>query len=349
MKERLLHILLGLTVTLSLFAQSGNGTYEYLDGAPSSHVAAIGGANVAIQYDELTDAFCNPALLDSATHKTLSFNYGNYMRNTMMGTVAYGHNYKKNYFGAGIQYVDYGKFQGADEYGTKTGTFRAKDIAFNLMYARKLNDFFTAGVTIKPLYATYERYNSFGLACDIGVHFHTRDNAFQAGLVFRNAGVQLKGFYDDELGKTHREKLPFDIQMGIAGKFKHAPLRMFLTLHDLHKWNLSYEYTNTTTTDESNGNVTYKNNTIKSIDMLFRHTIVGVEIVPNKPFSITLAYNHQRNREMREEGFKGLGGFSAGAHFCIYHLHFGFAMAPYQKGNMAYFLSLTTHIDDFKK
>ena len=147
---------------------------------------------------------CNPALLHEQSHMTLQLNYSYYLPGTMFGSVLYGHNWGKNYFAAGIHYLDYGKMDYADEYGNLTGgTFGARDILIDVMYARQLHRLFKIGVTLKPVYSIYERYTSFAIGADVGAHFITTDSTFQAGLVLANIGWQLKGFYSAEGGSNH--------------------------------------------------------------------------------------------------------------------------------------------------
>src|SRR5690606_290615 len=145
----------------------------------------------------------------------------------------------KNRFAVGFQFVDYGSFKETTEYNEIIGEFTAKDIALNLIYSRQLTDYLTAGVTFKPIYSAYERYVSYGAALDLGLHYQQPGKLFSAGLVFRNMGTQLKGYYSGSEGQ-HFEPLPFDIQLGMTHKLEHAPFRFSLTLHNLHRWELSY-------------------------------------------------------------------------------------------------------------
>lgn len=336
MKRIALAVFIHLTVPVALFSQAGSSVFQFLNLPVSSRLAALGGTNVSLRDDDLNFAFQNPALLTENTHNNISLNYALYLADIMFGSAAYSYNYGKNYFAAGIHYIDYGKFDYADEVGELSGEqFTAKDFAMNLMYARQLNDYFTAGATLKPIYSVYERYTSFAMALDMGVHFQSKNKLFMAGLVFRNMGVQLKGYYDTAEGQ-HREKLPFDIQLGISQKFAHAPLRLSLTLHDLQRWDLGYQTYNIDAKE------------IKWVDMAFRHAIVSMEFIPTKNFYVALSYNHRRHQEMTMGSFKSLAGFGVGAGVKIYKFHVGFGMAQYQLGNYTYQFSITTALDEFK-
>lgn len=342
MLKRLVLFFLLIFNLISLFPQTGRGVYRFLDLPVSSRMAAIGGMNVSLRDNDVNFAFMNPALLTGETHGVIGLNMANYLADIKFGSAVYGHNFGENNFTSfGVQYVDLGKFEGYDELGNFTEDFTAKDIALYMSYARRLDDYFTVGATFKPIFSSYERYTSFGIAFDAGINY-SRD-LFSAGLVFRNMGAQLKAYYPDEQGQ-HREPLPFDIQLGVSKKFAHAPIRISGTLNNLNRWNVAGYQTDKTTT---NLDGTTEEKKVKPVDMAFRHVVLGVELVPSDNFYIALGYNHRRNQEMTMEGFKSLAGFSAGAGLKLYKFHVGFGLTQFQVGNFAYQFSFSTDLNDF--
>ena len=342
MLKRLVLFFLFIFNLISLFPQTGRGVYRFLDLPVSSRMAAIGGMNVSLRDNDVNFAFMNPALLTGETHGVIGLNMANYLADIKFGSAVYGHNFGENNFTSfGVQYVDLGKFEGYDELGNFTEDFTAKDIALYMSYARRLDDYFTVGATFKPIFSSYERYTSFGIAFDAGINY-SRD-LFSAGLVFRNMGAQLKAYYPDEQGQ-HREPLPFDIQLGVSKKFAHAPIRISGTLNNLNRWNVAGYQTDKTTT---NLDGTTEEKKVKPVDMAFRHVVLGVELVPSDNFYIALGYNHRRNQEMTMEGFKSLAGFSAGAGLKLYKFHVGFGLTQFQVGNFAYQFSFSTDLNDF--
>jgi len=345
MSKRLFLILIFVTSGFLCFSQAGRGVYQFLDLPVSSRLAALGGTNVSLRDNDINFAFQNPALLTSETHNVLGLNMANYLADIQFGSVVYGRTFgRKNFLAFGIQYVDYGTFKETNELNEILGEFTAKDFAVNLMYARPLTQKISVGATLKPIYSVYERYTSFGLAMDAGVSYKDSAHLFSAGLVFKNIGTQLKGYYSDEDGQ-HLEPLPFDIQLGITQKLLHAPLRFSLTLHNLQQWNLNYQSTNqqteTLTTDVSKTK-------IGNVDMAFRHSIIGIEFVPSKNFYLTAAYNHRRHQEMKMAGFKSVSGFSFGGGIKLYKFHVGFGMSPFQVGNYSYQFSISTSLNEFR-
>ena len=345
MTKKFLILLLSVTVSFLAYSQAGTGVYQFLELPVSSRLAALGSVNVSIHDNDINFAFQNPALLTSETNNVVGLNMANYLADIKFGTAVYGRNFgDKNFFALGIQYIDYGLFKQTTELNQITGEFTAKDMALYIMYARPLTNMITVGATIKPVYSVYETYTSFGLAADAGVSYNDSTNLFSAGLVLKNMGTQLKGYYSLE-GVQHLEPLPFDIQLGVSKKFKYAPLRLSLTLDNLQHWDLSYESTNQPT-DNITGTTTTK--TIGFVDMAFRHTILAAEFVPSKNFYLTVAYNDRRQQEMAMSGFKSGAGFSFGGGIKLYKFHVGFGMTQFQVGNYAYQFSISTALKDFR-
>jgi len=323
--------------------------YSFMELPTSSRLCAIGGQNVSIRDGEITMALQNPALLCGSTDKILSLNYSYYLKGTMSGSAMYGHNFgrskielhpdepdKPNYFAVAVHYLDYGKMEYASEQGEKIGgTFTAKDILIDAVYARQLGPMFTVGVGLKPVFNFYESYSSFALAVDVGGHFQMKDSTLQVGLALRNIGWQLKGFYTLE-GGQQREKLPLNLELGLSYTIKHAPLRFGMTIHNMQRWDLSYGVK-----DAENG--------VKWYDMMFRHTVFMMDIVPkSEKFYLTLSYNHRHRAELQLSDQRSLAGFALGAGVRIKMVRLGFALSQYTKSNLSYMASLSMDINQFK-
>ena len=363
------HIILAVVIgTLavapaSVYAQyvgGGTSVFSFMSLPVSSRLNALGGSNVSIRDGELSMAMCNPALLGERTDKVLSLNFAYWMEGTMFGSVLYGHNFgrskieyhpdepdKPNYFAVGVHYLDHGKMKYADEFGNLTGgTFTAKDILIDAIYARQLGPMFSVGVSIKPVYSIYETRTSFALGADVGGHFQLPDSTLQIGLTLQNIGWQLKGYYSREDG-TKREMLPLNLQLGISYRFKHAPLRLSMTIHNMQQWKLGYENTNIHRNSdgelEENANVAW-------YDMMFRHTIFALDIVPkSERFYLTLSYNHRRRAEMNLKDQRSLAGFAIGGGVRIYKFRIGFAFSQHTKSNFTYQVGLSLDINSLLK
>lgn len=339
---RLIVISAFICLPLMAAAQAGKDVFQFLNLPTGARQAGFGGSNVSIYDDDLNFALANPALLSEKTHNMLGINYTNQFADINLGSVLFGRNFgKKNFMAFGIHYIDYGRFLETNEIDEVLGEFTAKDFAVNVIYTRWLSPRWTAGVTMKPIYSAYERYSSFGLAFDFGLSYHNEKALFSAGLVLRNAGFQFNGYHSID-GHQNREWLPLDLQAGISQRFPHAPIRLSMTIHNIQRWNLSYGQSVTATegTDKQTKAEAF-------FDMLFRHTIFSIEILPTKNTYIVVSYNHRRHAEMAVKGRRSVAGFAFGAGLKLYKFHLGASVVPYQTGNLSYNITLSTSLTEF--
>lgn len=372
--------LVGLMVLLCAFvlflspcqaqvSNAGRSVFSFMSLPVSSRINALGGSNVSLSDGDISMAMCNPALLHANSHQTLQLNFSYYLPGTMFGSVLYGHNFgeakglrangaavptdavdapeKPNYFAVGIHYLDYGNMKYADKDGNITGgSFGARDILIDVMYARQLGRMFKVGVTLKPVYSIYESYSSFAIGADIGGHFQTPDSTFQMGLVLANIGWQLKGFYSKEDGSP-TEMLPLNLQLGLTYRIKHAPLRFHLQIHNMQTWYLNYEWTSLDKSPTTGDIIPHD---VPWYDMLFRHTIWTIEVVPkSERFYIAFSYNHRRRAELNLTDQRSLAGFALGAGVRIKQVRLGFAISQMTKSNFSYQVGLTLDINSLLK
>ncbi|MBQ6723944.1 MAG: type IX secretion system protein PorQ [Paludibacteraceae bacterium] len=346
---------------LAQVSSAGRSVFSFMSLPASSRINALGGSNVSLSDGDISMGLCNPALLHENSHMNLQFNYSYYLPGTMFGSVLYGHNFgrssiekpiegepdKPNYFAVGMHYLDYGRMEYADMNGNLTGgSFGARDVLIDVMYARQLSPLFKVGVSLKPVFSIYESYSSFAIGADVGGHFQTPDSTFQMGIVLANIGWQLKGFYSHEGGSNH-EMLPLNLQLGLTYRVKHAPLRFHLQIHNMQTWYLNYEWTSL---DKSPTTGDILSHDIKWYDMLFRHTIWSFEIVPkSEAFYIAISYNHRRRAELQLSDQRSLAGFAIGAGVKIKQARIGFAMSQLTKSNFSYQLGLTLDINSLMR
>ncbi len=357
----------GVGIARAQVSNAGRSVFSFMSLPTSSRLNALGGTNVSLSDGDVSMGMCNPALLHNETHMVLQLNYSYYLPGTMFGSALFGYNFgeakglrddsrqpaaeglpsRPNYFAVGIHYLDYGRMSYADENGNQTGgSFGARDILIDVMYARQLSRMFKIGVTLKPVYSIYESYSSFAIGADVGAHFQTADSTFQMGLVLQNIGWQLKGFYSQDGGSNH-EMLPLNLQLGLTYRVKHAPLRFHLQIHNMQTWYLNYEWTSLDKSPTT-GDIIPHN--IPWYDMMFRHTIFALEIVPkSEKFYIALSYNHRRRAELQLTDQRSLAGFALGAGVKIKQARIGFAVSQLTKSNFSYQLGLTLDINALMK
>jgi hypothetical protein len=316
-------ILLGLNVTFSFGQTGGDNVYEFLNLTYSSLVSSLGGTNVSLRSGDLNLAYHNPALLNIEMDKSLSLNYVNYFAGINYGMTMYSRSFRgAGNFAGGLTYLNYGSFREADESGNMAGTFTAAEYAFSFIYSREIDSLFSIGINFKPILSSLEKYTSFGIALDIGAEYHSRNNLFSAGIVIKNAGLQITTY----AGENH-EKLPFEIQAGASQKLAHAPFRFSVTLRHLEKFNLTYNYIPVTGTGFTTGNQTTK--TSDFFENAMRHVIIGTEIIPHKNFYLSAGYNYQRRKELQIDTKVSTVGFSWGFGINTSFMSIGFGRATF--------------------
>ena len=171
------------------------------------------------------------------------------------------------------------------------------------------------------------------------------------------ADWQLKKFYSDSEGGK-RAMLPLDLQLGFNYRFKHAPIRIGMTIHNMQRWNLGYEFGNKSTyvvtskkgMSSEEWSLAKDNGAVMWYDMAFRHTIFYVDIVPkSEKFYLTLSYNHRRKAELAIKDHMSLAGFAIGAGVNIKPARVGFAFSQYTRGQYVCQFSVTLGIADLMK
>jgi len=317
--------------------------YKFLNLPNSSSVSALGGTNISVQNKDVNMIYQNPALLSGSVNKNIGINYTNYISDIGYGSVVYAQDIDSvSHWAISLNYISYGSFDGYTEEEIPTGTFSASDFSLNATYSRRLATKIMAGITLKPMYSYIETYNSFGLAVDIGANYYNPENDLSVGLVVKNVGVQFKS-YDQS-----RERLPWDIRIGVTKRLENAPLRFSLTYTDLNRWDLSYRRQ----ASQSDNALTSKENSKTGwddhLDMFFRYLIIGAEFIPFNNFHIAAAYNHRRSREFALEDSRSFNGFSFGAGFRVRQFSLGAAYAQYAASGNTISLSISTSLDSFK-
>jgi hypothetical protein len=338
-KKSVYIILFCLSVTFSYGQTGGDNVYEFLNLTHSGLVSSLGGVNVSLRSADLNLAYHNPALLSSDMSKSFTLNYVSYFAGINYGMTMYARSFQGvGNFAAGITYLNYGSFKETDPSGNITGTFSAGEYALSLIYSREIDSLFSVGMNLKPVLSHLERYTSFGVALDIGATYHNRDNNFSAGLVIKNAGLQITTY----AGET-REKLPFEIQAGVSQKLAHAPFRFSLTLRHLEKFDLTYKYDPSTLSGASTGIQTPKSSDF--FENVLRHVVFGTELIPHKNFYVAAGYNYQRRRELQIESNVSTVGFSWGFGINTSILSLGFGRATFHLAGASNNISLIIRPD----
>ncbi len=343
MKKTFLIYLLSI-LSFPIFSQiGGNATYQFLNLPNAARVAALGGNVISLPDSDFNVAYQNPSLLNSTMNERFVLNYVGYIADIKFGYAGYCRDYKKyGTFAIGIQYINYGKFTEADEKGVKTGTFHASESAFNISWSKRIDSMLSVGISIKPVISALEQYNSFGLATDLGATYFIPKKLTTLAIVIKNFGTQLKPYREGNY-----EPLPFDIQLGITKRLAHAPFRLNFTFQHLTKWDLVYRKEQLISQFSGETNYKQQNKYIDFGDKLFRHIVLGVEVLFSKNFIVNLGYNYQRHKELRLESKSGFTGFSWGFNMKVSKYQISFGRARYHLADASNHFSFSMNMSDF--
>ena len=336
MKKIFLLLFLGTT---HLFAQvGGESIYNFLNIAGSARQASLGG-NILTLIDDVNQPNWNPATINGNLENLLSVSYLNYLADLNLATVAYAFkvNDKVGTLHSSINYLNYGKFIGADDDGLETGTFKAYDLAFSVGYAYNIpNSNFFIGANMKLINSVIENYSSVGIGADLGILFNSIDKPYNVTLVIRNIGYQVTVYEED------REQLPTQIDFGISYKLQNVPITWFLTIDKLQKWDISEPNPSNEVTD-IDGNVT--NEEIQFFDNALRHFSIGTELFSKNAFNIRLGYNFRRSKELMLVDKRTFSGFTVGFSLRMKKLKFSYAFSKYHPATNSSSFSLNIDLN----
>lgn len=300
----------------------GSAAYNFLRLPTSAMQNAAGGLNVSYKTDDAGYSMYNPALLDRELHGQVSTSYLS-IAGTVNNYSAAGvlHSVKLNTtFGAHIIFFDYGATPATDAAGNQSGTFRPSDFSIHLSASRQYINRWQLGGTAKIISSIYGQYRSSAIAFDVGVHYASSDSLFNAGVLAKNMGIQLKSYAGES------EELPFDLQAGITKRLAKAPLAFSFTAHHLHRFNITYNDDQFNTDNGFNSNNNLFNN-------LFNHFVFSTHLFLGKQLEATIGYNHLRRTELViPDAANGLTGFSAGLRLKFDKLQVIYARSAYQNG-----------------
>jgi hypothetical protein len=212
----------------------------------------------------------------------VSFSFLKYLLDINFASITYSTELKNiGRVGAAVQYVNYGKFTGADEFGNITGDYGAGEVAFIVGYSNIIDKNFYYGANAKFIYSGIADRSSTGIALDLGLNYNVPEQEFSVGFAVLNIGTQLSSYY------STKENLPLDVVAGVSKKLAYLPLRLSLDFHRLND----------------------------SQDNLISHLnafSIGAEFTLSKVFRLRLGYDNEKRQELKIGQVAELAGFNAG-------------------------------------
>jgi hypothetical protein len=338
MQKKLFLCILFSFCTVSYSQIGGKYIYQFLNLVTSPRQAALGGKTITIYDEDVNQALYNPATINPDMDNHLALNYGNYFGEISYGTASYAYTYDRHLqtFQVGINYVNYGKFEGYDENGQTTSPFTGSETALSFGYAYNVP--FTnlfLGANGKLISSTLESYNSFGGAVDLGAIYIDEANDVNWALVIRNIGTQFTTY------NGINEKLPLDIMIGVSQELENVPIRWHLTLDNLQQWQIAFTNPNQAQTS-IDGSTTDKKPSFLGNAM--RHTVFGAELFPKRSFNLRLGYNFRRAEELKVQDIRNFSGLSVGFGLKFNKIKFNYSYSRYTLAGNTSLFGLTINL-----
>ncbi len=267
-----------LFISSIIFSQS---TYNFLRVDNSPRAAALAGSVVASN-DDVNSVFYNPAGINLLKATPVSFSFLKHLEGINSFSLAASRNFNNwGRFSAGIQFVDYGNFTKADQFGNKLGEFGASDFALTLGYGNSLDKNFYYGVNLRFIYSGIDNYNSTAISTDIGLFYDLPEYLWSFGFSVLNLGTQLSTYAGT------KENLPLDVRLGFAKRLAHVPLKFFFSF--IH---LADNFT--------------------SFSERLKQWVFGAELKISGVVTLRFGYDNNKRDEMNLGTKKGLSGFNFG-------------------------------------
>lgn len=323
---------------------AGNNTFDFLNLTSSARIASMGGDFLSINDNDITLTITNPSLINPSMNQHLSLSIVDYFSDINYGFAAYSRTFEKygSFVGA-IQFVNYGKFDYADDNGLISGRFGASELAIQLGWAKSIADKWVVGSSFKYVYSSFEGYVSYGIALDLAASYFDADDGFSSSLLIKNMGWQMKAYRSG-----NHEGFPFEIAFGLSKRLQHLPFRYSILVNNLDKWNLSYYNPYANVEPYLFDNTDNKSNTsLKFGDQLFRHIVIGGELILSDNFSLRLGYNYKRRKELGIASKLSTVGFSWGFEFKISRFRISYARSAYHLVGSPNYFTITTNISEF--
>lgn len=315
----ILFLLLSFTVSSQV---GGERVYNFLNIPTSAPQAALGGETLTL-IDDVNQPLWNPSSISKFIDNQAAVNYVNYLTDINMGSATFAHLINRRFgtIHAGVQFMDYGKFIGADENGVETGDFGARDLSISIGYAYNFprSDFYL-GANLKYLSSKIENFTSQGGAVDVGLHYISELRPYTFTAVIRNLGYQFSP-YDEQ-----REEIAYDVAVGASYELRDVPLRWHLTINSLHQWQIAVANPSNSKTD-LDGNTTSED--ISFFDNALRHFVIGAELFPKRKFNLRFGYNFRRAAELKLTESRTFAGVSLGFGLKMGRVRLDYAFTKY--------------------
>ncbi len=283
MKPTTTLLVCALALTFSSPALAHDGFFSFLRSDAAARPAALSGAFVTMSEDP-SAVFYNPASVGTMPEGRAQMSIHKNVLDINAGTATY-------VLGAGFagdsarmafsaNYVNYGSFERADQFGVVTGDFGGYDVALSASLGSQFDSTLFWGVTAKYVSVGLDNVNASAAAVDVGLLYLMPEQRVALGFSVLHAGGVLSDGGDDNV------ELPLDVRLGVSHRLRGLPLLLNLTFHHL--------------ADEG----------VELGDMPAQFALGG-ELYLSKVIRLRVGYDNQR-RDALAGDTKGMAGFSGG-------------------------------------
>lgn len=308
--------IISLATLTVLFFTSGafsQNTYEFLRLDMSARAAALGGSFISY-YNDADIIFYNPAGLKLTEGSPISFSFTKHLMDINMASLSYSREIQDvGRFGAAVQYINYGSFDKADEFGNRDGEFGAGEIALLLGYAGEIQENFYYGANAKVIYSSIADRSSSAVAMDLGLHYSIPSQQINIAFVILNLGTQISKYI------STREDIPLNVAIGISKRLENLPVRLSLNFNKLN---------------EKRDEFTQR----------FKAFTAGAEFYLSKVLSLRFGYDNEKRSELKVGTTAGIAGFNAGLGVNISEYRFDYGYSSLGTIGGLHRISLTTEL-----
>lgn len=306
MKKTLLIFL--LIFRFSAYAQE---TFKFLQLDQSPRASALAGSFVS-NNDDPNVIFYNPAGIAYLKDSPVSFSFVKHLLDINSAAFAYSRNFEGiGRFGAAVQYINYGSFDGRTIDGIETGEFGAGEFAAIIGYSNLLGENFYYGANVKFIFSGIADRSSTGLAADLGLHYSIPEERWNFGFSILNLGSQISKYY------SYSEKLPLDIRFGFSKTLLHFPLTFFASLNKL-------------------------NGEYDSFGERFQQFTFGGEFRLSSVVKLRLGYDNEKRKEFKIGGTAGLAGLNLGVGILISNYNFDYSFSSFGEVGAIHRIGIST-------
>lgn len=260
-----------------------DGFFAFLRSDAAARPAALSGAYVTISEDP-SAVFYNPAATGTVRPGRAQMTIHKNVLDINAGTATYvqhaGFAGDSARIAFSANYVNYGSFERADQFGVVTGDFGGYDVALSASLGSRFDSTFYWGVTAKYVSVGLDNVSASAAAVDVGLLYLMPEQRVAVGFSVLHAGSVLSDGGDDNV------ELPLDVRLGVSHRLRGLPLLLNLTFHHL--------------ADEG----------VELADIPGRFALGG-ELYLSSVLRLRAGYDNQR-RDALAGDTKGMAGFSAG-------------------------------------